>query len=279
MSLFKACDWWSTTCGADEEFDKGCLAVANIDNNSDNLDKIITGSHSGVLRIYKPLPIKQEDGTYSSFRPDDLLLETQLKNPIIHLGVGVLSSFQSLASASDDNTENENIGFKGKRVAPEWTYILADSAMDIIMVDDKTSPTVAILGEKFVTGLNSHGSIKFSKKLSFMPRCFTCYREEHHGFLIILVVTANQTLLIYHETQLKWAVQLMFPPICITRASFTDIRGILTLLSEEGSLACCYLGTQPSLFVSPLSEPQEIDFKVAEQEMERLKKVIKSSNQ
>ncbi|XP_055931600.1 protein PTHB1-like isoform X2 [Argiope bruennichi] len=187
--------------------------------------------------------------------------------------------FQSLASATDENTENENIGFKGKKVAPEWTYILGDSAMDIILVDDKTSPTIAILGEKFITGLNSHGSIKFSKKLSFMPRCFTCYREEHHGFLIILVVTANQTLLIYHETQLKWAVQLMFPPICISRASFTDIRGILTLLSEEGNLACCYLGTEPSLFVSPLSEPQEIDFKVAEQEMERLKKVIKSSNQ
>ncbi|KAF8793668.1 Protein PTHB1 like protein [Argiope bruennichi] len=185
----------------------------------------------------------------------------------------------SLASATDENTENENIGFKGKKVAPEWTYILGDSAMDIILVDDKTSPTIAILGEKFITGLNSHGSIKFSKKLSFMPRCFTCYREEHHGFLIILVVTANQTLLIYHETQLKWAVQLMFPPICISRASFTDIRGILTLLSEEGNLACCYLGTEPSLFVSPLSEPQEIDFKVAEQEMERLKKVIKSSNQ
>ncbi|GIY96755.1 protein PTHB1 [Caerostris extrusa] len=39
--------------------------------------------------------------------------------------------------------------------------------------------------------------------------------------------------------------------------------------------------TEPSLFVSPLSEPQEIDFKAAEQEMERLKKsnqIIKSKS-
>lgn len=57
------------------------------------------------------------------------------------------------------------------------------------------------------------------------------------------------------------------------------MKGILTLLSEEGALACCYLGTEPSLFVSPVSEPKEIDFKEAEDEMNKLKKIIKSSNQ
>lgn len=51
------------------------------------------------------------------------------------------------------------------------------------------------------------------------------------------------------------------------------------MLSEQGALACCYLGTEPSLFVSPVSEPKEIDFKEAEEEMKRLKKIIKSSNQ
>ncbi|GFY70032.1 protein PTHB1 [Trichonephila inaurata madagascariensis] len=66
------------------------------DSDLENQDKIITGSHSGVLRIYKPQPVKQEDGTYSSFRAEDLLLETQLKHPIINLGVGALSSTSSL---------------------------------------------------------------------------------------------------------------------------------------------------------------------------------------
>ncbi|KFM77231.1 Protein PTHB1, partial [Stegodyphus mimosarum] len=146
-------------------------------------------------------------------------------------------------------------------------------------VEDKTSPTVVILGERFLTALNSHGSLKFSKKFNFAPRCFTCYKEEHHGFLIILVITSNQTLLIYHETQLKWASQLMFPPVSVHRSCFMNVKGILTLLSEQGCLACCYLGTEPSLFVSPVSEPKDIDFKEAEQEMNNLKKIIKSSNQ
>ena len=33
MSLFRAREWWSTTCGAGEEFDRACLCVANIDND------------------------------------------------------------------------------------------------------------------------------------------------------------------------------------------------------------------------------------------------------
>lgn len=37
MSLFKARDWWSTTVGEEEEFDLGCLCVANIDNATDEL--------------------------------------------------------------------------------------------------------------------------------------------------------------------------------------------------------------------------------------------------
>ncbi|XP_054706858.1 protein PTHB1-like [Uloborus diversus] len=396
MSLFKACDWWSTSCGSDEQFDKGCLVVSNIDNSSEKQDKIITGSHNGVIRVYKPQPVKQEDGNYSSFRPDDLLLEAQVKFPIIQIATGVLAlssglvqlavlhpfklsvysisavqgsvehgiqckfslmyehnlqrhafsllvgqfggiqgkdmmcvqsldgtlnffeqerfsfsrflpkslipgpicyinktdsfvtvngftvesyRFQVLASASDESSENENLSFKGKKVTPEWTYDLADPALDMSYVEDKTSPTLVILGERSIAALNSHGSAKFYKKFRFTPRCFYCYKAEPHDFLIVLIVTSNQTLLIYHETQLKWAAQLTFSPMSISRGFFADVKGIITLLSEEGLLSCCYLGTEPSLFVSPLSEPKEIDFKEAEQEMNRLKKIIKSSNQ
>ena len=45
MSLFKARDWWSTTVGEDEEFDLGCLCVANIDNASDELGRLFKDIH------------------------------------------------------------------------------------------------------------------------------------------------------------------------------------------------------------------------------------------
>lgn len=42
MSLFKARDWWSTALGEKDEFDQGCLCVADVDNS---------GSGQGKFRI------------------------------------------------------------------------------------------------------------------------------------------------------------------------------------------------------------------------------------
>eukprot|EP01061_Rhynchopus_euleeides_P007200 TRINITY_DN16193_c0_g1_i2.p1 TRINITY_DN16193_c0_g1~~TRINITY_DN16193_c0_g1_i2.p1 ORF type:complete len:254 (+),score=70.02 TRINITY_DN16193_c0_g1_i2:93-854(+) len=79
-SLFKARDWWSTRCGDSEEFDRGCLVVGNIDNDMAGGDKIAVGSFQGVLRVYQP---KQK-----GFKPDDLLLEHNLGQPILQLASG-----------------------------------------------------------------------------------------------------------------------------------------------------------------------------------------------
>lgn len=95
MSLFKARDWWSTQCGTDEDFDQGCLLLANIDDEPSITDKIIVGSHSGYLRIYRPSPDKGEDeeaATGAGFKPTDLLIEKQFNQPVLQLGVGRLVS-------------------------------------------------------------------------------------------------------------------------------------------------------------------------------------------
>ncbi|KAH0627195.1 hypothetical protein JD844_002669 [Phrynosoma platyrhinos] len=84
MSLFKAREWWSTVVGNNEEFDQGCLCVANVDNSSTEQDKIIVGSYMGFLRIYNPHPIKPGD----AMQPEDLLLEVQLREPILQVEVG-----------------------------------------------------------------------------------------------------------------------------------------------------------------------------------------------
>nr|XP_034985952.1 protein PTHB1 isoform X1 [Zootoca vivipara] len=84
MSLFKARDWWSTVVGNKEEFDQGCLCVANVDNSSSGQDKIIVGSYTGFLRIYNPHPIKPGDAVQA----EDLLLEVQLPEPILQVEVG-----------------------------------------------------------------------------------------------------------------------------------------------------------------------------------------------
>uniref|UniRef100_A0A8C4TBI9 Bardet-Biedl syndrome 9 n=1 Tax=Erpetoichthys calabaricus TaxID=27687 RepID=A0A8C4TBI9_ERPCA len=84
MSLFKAREWWSATLGHDEEFDQGCLCIADIDNSGKGQDKIIVGSYKGFLRIFSPRPSKPGE----SMVPQDQMLEVQLKDSIIQIEVG-----------------------------------------------------------------------------------------------------------------------------------------------------------------------------------------------
>ncbi|XP_043920957.1 protein PTHB1 isoform X2 [Protopterus annectens] len=84
MSLFKAREWWSTSVGEEEEFDQGCLCVADVDNSGSGYDKVIVGSYMGFLRIYSPHPAKAGD----EMKAEDLLLEVQLRNSILQVEVG-----------------------------------------------------------------------------------------------------------------------------------------------------------------------------------------------
>jgi|AntAceMinimDraft_5_1070358.scaffolds.fasta_scaffold30221_2 Bardet-Biedl syndrome 9 protein len=80
MSLFKTREWWTATCGTGEEFDHGCLAMGNLDEAPDGGVKIVTGSFSGLVRVHAP---KDRD-----YKVDDLVLEMDLKVPIIQVEVG-----------------------------------------------------------------------------------------------------------------------------------------------------------------------------------------------
>mmetsp|Transcript_47681 Transcript_47681/g.91053 ORF Transcript_47681/g.91053 Transcript_47681/m.91053 type:complete len:841 (+) Transcript_47681:257-2779(+) len=84
MSLFKAREWWRTNCGHDEEFDQGCLAIANLDNDPNGDAKVACGSLNGCLRIFYP---RDRD-----FRVEDLLLEQTFEEPILQIEAGNLTS-------------------------------------------------------------------------------------------------------------------------------------------------------------------------------------------
>ncbi|XP_075822631.1 protein PTHB1 isoform X3 [Microtus pennsylvanicus] len=84
MSLFKARDWWSTVLGEKEEFDQGCLCLADVDNSGNGQDKIIVGSFTGYLRIFSPHSVKAGDGPQA----EDLLLEVHLRDPVLQVEVG-----------------------------------------------------------------------------------------------------------------------------------------------------------------------------------------------
>lgn len=89
MSLFKTRQFWSTFSEDDEYFDQNSLLVTKL--NSSN-DFIITGSQSGVLRVFKPVCEPNENKTLSGYNAGDLILEKIFPNPILQIGCGRLVS-------------------------------------------------------------------------------------------------------------------------------------------------------------------------------------------
>eukprot|EP01084_Bolivina_argentea_P097282 174904_1 len=80
MSLFQVREWWSVKCGDNEEFDQDHLLVGNIDNDPNNVDKIITASLKGIIRIYAP--------SQSEYTIQDLILELDLQQSILQIAIG-----------------------------------------------------------------------------------------------------------------------------------------------------------------------------------------------
>lgn len=58
-----------------------------------------------------------------------------------------------------------------------------------------------------------------------------------------------------------------------------QITGSLVLLSHEGELACCYLGTKPTLFVAPPLENSVTNFKNVSKKLESLQENIRQFKQ
>lgn len=89
MSLFKLREFWRIHEIEDENFDQNSLIVTNMNSGC---DYVITGSHSGVLRVFKPSSTLTENNYLSGFRPTDVLIETSFDSPILQLACGRLAS-------------------------------------------------------------------------------------------------------------------------------------------------------------------------------------------
>lgn len=94
--------------------------------------------------------------------------------------------------------------------------------------------------------------------------------------MTLLVLETNH-LLVYQNTTLKWAAQLPSSPVALDRIFLQTIKGAIVFLTEDGKLTCSYLGTEPSLFVTPPLHNREIDFEDANKELAQLSALAKSS--
>ncbi|XP_026823747.1 protein PTHB1 [Ooceraea biroi] len=164
-----------------------------------------------------------------------------------------------------------------KHLEPDWSYNIGEAVLDIDAVTLSSFEVgILVLGEKSLYCLKDNCvSLKYAKRLEYKALCFHAFVIEPDGKLMVLVIADTNTLMIYEGTTLKWSAQLPLTPVAVTRAHFQHLDGVIVVLSEEGQLEVCYLGSEPSLFIAPPLHRRGYDYVAAEDELMELRKLAK----
>ncbi|KAI1293790.1 Protein PTHB1 [Halotydeus destructor] len=167
MSLFNTRELWSTHLNDEEGFSDQAMVIANVDNSPDDRKKIIIGSLSGLLRIFSV------NSSESGYQANDLLLETELKYPILQLTTG------QYLSASD----NLNLAILHPRKLSVYSvsgtsgYSEHGSSYNILLIYEHnlqrsaynmvSGPFGQVKGREFLCVQSIDGSLSFYEQESF----------------------------------------------------------------------------------------------------------------
>lgn len=251
----------------------------------------VTGHHSlciqsmdGMLMFFE-----QDSYTFGRFLPGFLLPGPLVYNPRTDSFLTVSCSrqlesykYETLAVATEaENKQDPDLPVKsgGKRLTPDWTFILGEEALDLSVPSfSHSSSCIFVLGERNLYCLHDNGQIRLMKKLEYNPSCFLPYASVTDGTTNLLLGNHTNMLLVYQDVTLKWAAQLPFVPIAVRVASFPELKGAVVALSSDGHLLCSYMGTDPSFFTTPKVDAREVDYEQMEAELKILQKFIREAS-
>ncbi|XP_050580143.1 protein PTHB1 isoform X2 [Bombus affinis] len=247
----------------------------------------------GTLLFYE-----QEMFAFSQVTRNRLLAEPIIYVPRYDLFVAASSSwylechrYQSMAewsrstervSGSANGAEERDAQHRranATSLEPDWTYNIGEAVLGIEAVTLSSFEVgIVVLGEKHLYCLKDNcTSVKYAKRLEYKPLCFRAYVIEPDGKLMVLVIADTSTLMIYEGSTLKWSAQLPFAPVAVARVQLEHLQGVIVVLSADGRLEACYLGSEPSLFVAPPLHPRGYDYTAAEQELAELRALSRKS--
>jgi Bardet-Biedl syndrome 9 protein len=245
-------------------------------------DFICVQSVDGTISVFE-----QESFTFTRFLPGALL-----PGPIRYVGrtdsiITVASSrqidsfkFQILATARDEGTKEVQNITKGKRVQADWSLLINETALDLVVANFPNSPlTIFVLGERNLYAVSESGQLMFMKKFDFDPACFIPYAAGSNETVRYMIAThGTNTLLVFENSRLMWAARLLMTPVQLKVANFKDHVGMVVALDDEGHLSCLYLGTDPSVISHPSAYARELNYSAVESEMKQLQNIIKDQD-
>ncbi|CAK9815443.1 Protein PTHB1 [Anthophora plagiata] len=236
---------------------------------------LTTGAFGGV-RGRDFLCVQSLDGTLLFYEQEVFAFSQVLRNRLLAQPI----VYQSMAENTRRQEEREEQRRpSGTSLEPDWSFNIGEAVLDIEAVTLTSFEVgILVLGERHLYCFKDNcATVKYAKRLEYRPLCFRPYVIEPDGKLMVLVIADTGTLMIYEGSTLKWSAQLPFAPVTVARVQLQHLQGVIAVLSEDGRLEACYLGSEPSMFVAPPLHPRGYDYATAEQELAELRTLLKKS--
>ncbi|XP_073983161.1 Bardet-Biedl syndrome 9 isoform X2 [Rhodnius prolixus] len=244
-----------TISGSTEHGDQSQVIMVYEHNLKRTAYCILVGGFGGVAgRDF--LCIQSLDGTLLFYEQETLTLSRQLPNfllpsPIIYVphtdSFVVLTSNWFLHSYRYQSLGEET----SVQLMPSWEYNLGENVLEMNYLSlTTTEAAIFLMTDSNMYCFSETGILKFFKRLQLTPLCSHIY-SRGEPLLMSLIVSDTNTLMVYENATLQWSAQLLITPIAVSRANFQGLYGCVVVLSDNGSLQVCYLGTEPTLFVPP----------------------------
>ncbi|XP_013877063.1 protein PTHB1 [Austrofundulus limnaeus] len=238
-------------------------------------------SMDGMLMFFE-----QDSYSFGRFLPGFLLPGPLAYNPRTDSFLTVSSArqlesykYETLAVATDAESRQDSdlpLRTGGKRLTPDWTFVLGEQALDVSVPSfSHSSSSILVLGERNLFCFRDNGQVRFMKKLECNSSCFLPFASD--GTVKLLLSNHTNMLLVYQDVTLKWAAQLPFVPVAVRLANFPELKGVVVSLSSDGHLFCSYMGTDPSFFSTPKVDAREVDYEQVDVEMKKLQRFIREA--
>ncbi|XP_059486399.1 protein PTHB1 [Neocloeon triangulifer] len=185
-----------------------------------------------IVKLFSPdsTPLLGSTVAYSSMRDSFIIVSASWEMQ--------MHKYSSLVKTARDSANRQ----------PDWSIILADPVIDLQVVNQPNDgPGILVVGQRSLTFWQWSGVTKFSRRLPFSPLCVS----HHFAEECLMVLVANETLLLFRDGQLCWSSQLPYPIVCISTTRFQGTPGYLAMLSDSLDLQISYLGTEPAMFGTP----------------------------
>ena len=285
----------------------------NLTRNAYNMCK---GSFGGVASSsslpHEYICVQSMDGMlsvfeYESFSLSCFLPKALIPGPLRYLPktdsfVTVGSSWElesykyqvlTTSAKSFERQSTDSSATKQKKILPEFTYNLGESALDIEIVNHSVNGmsacSILVLGERNLYCLTDTGVLRFMRKFDFNPSCFCPYaiinsasansNPNAGNSINYIIATHSKILLVHEDVRVKWAAQVDHVPVQLAITRLDELNGVIVTISEDGQLRCSCLGTEPALMNPILNDDssKQFDMQHAESEYRALQAKIKGA--